>query len=206
MKEELNKNSWNDRYLNNDIPWEDGEYSPEMVQLFHHFIEKGNKVLEIGCGIGTNGVYLASEGYNYTGLDISEEAVRLAKKRFKEENLNGNFIVRDMLKNPPTEKFYAIFDKGCLHSFKDKKDRENFISMVHSTLEPGGFWINISGNRDNPDRLGTVEKYGFPRLKASDIVIAAEDKFQIQYIARCIYGNSEKYTRFLGWACALQKR
>jgi SAM-dependent methyltransferase len=206
MTKNWNTDSWNNRYLNSDTPWEDDGYSPEMIQLFTHFIKKESSVLEIGCGSGTNAMWLASEGYNYCGVDISEEAIRIATEKAKQNNIDANFIAADILKNPPVEKFDAVFDKGCLHGFTKECDRADFAAVIYESLNEGGFWINISGNKDNPDRDGSVEEYGFPRLKASDIIGAVEDRFQIHYMARCIYGSSEEYTRFLGWACAFQKR
>ncbi len=206
MENNWNKDSWNDRYLKNDTPWEDGEISPEMVQLFTHFTEDNASVLEIGCGLGTNAIWLAKQGYKYCGVDISEEAIKLASKNLEHDGLDANFITADILQNPPEEKFDVVFDKGCLHSLTNEEDRKKFANIVYDSLNVGGFWINISGNRDNPDRDGSVEEFGFPRLKASNLVSITEDIFQIHYMARCMYGSSNYHTMFLGWASVFQAR
>src|SRR4030095_9232989 len=40
-------------------------------------------VLEVGCGLGTDGAQFAKAGANYTGIDLTEAAVDLAKRRFE---------------------------------------------------------------------------------------------------------------------------
>ena len=52
---------------------------------------KGKKVLEIGCGIGTDATNFARAGADYTGVDLSIESINLAKKRFEIFELTGKF-------------------------------------------------------------------------------------------------------------------
>src|SRR6185503_9203070 len=44
---------------------------------------RGLKVLEVGCGLGTDGAQFAEAGGNYTGVDLTEAAVELARRRFE---------------------------------------------------------------------------------------------------------------------------
>lgn len=208
MQNKRNTESWNERYLKNDTPWEDGEISPEMIQMVSHFASQKRDVLEIGCGLGTNARWLADSGYNYIGIDISEEAIRKAKQRLEQKGLTDNteFISVDIFEYSAPSKYDVVFDKGCFHGFTDEFDRKRLVDKIHSLLKPGGYWINISGNRDNPDREGSVEEFGFPRLAASEILKAVEGKFQVHYMARCIYGSSDENTRFLGWANVFEMR
>src|ERR687897_1551120 len=52
---------------------------------------KNLSVLEIGCGLGTDGAQFAKAGANYTGIDLTEAAVELARKRFEVSGLKGEF-------------------------------------------------------------------------------------------------------------------
>ena len=52
---------------------------------------RGLKVLEIGCGLGTDGAQFAEAGADYTGVDLTEAAVELARKRFELFKLIGRF-------------------------------------------------------------------------------------------------------------------
>ena len=51
------------------------------------------RVLEIGCGLGTDGAQFARAGAIYTGVDLTEAAAELARRRFELENLPGEFRV-----------------------------------------------------------------------------------------------------------------
>src|SRR5918994_914169 len=52
---------------------------------------RGLRVLEIGCGMGTDGAQFAKAGAIYTGIDLTDAAVELARKRFQVSGLKGEF-------------------------------------------------------------------------------------------------------------------
>lgn len=197
---------WNQRFAEDDTPWEDESYSTEMERLFAHFITPGSSVLEIGCSKGVNGVHLASMGYEYKGVDISSEAIRDARFLAKSKNSNAIFEKSDFMISSIEKKYDVIFDKGLFHTFEEEKYRKQFLDKVIESLKPGGFWVNISGNKDHPDNEDDAAKYGYPRISASDIISIAEPFFQLHYLARCIYGAREGTANFLGWACVTQRR
>src|ERR687883_989016 len=56
---------------------------------------RGLRVLEIGCGLGTDGAQFARAGADYTGVDLTEAAVELARTNFELHNLAGEFRTAD---------------------------------------------------------------------------------------------------------------
>ena len=50
---------------------------------------RGKRVLEIGCGIGTDAVSFARAGADYTGIELSEASLALARRRFALFGLRG---------------------------------------------------------------------------------------------------------------------
>ncbi len=196
---------WNKRFVEGDTPWEDTEPSPEMMQLFTHFVQPGKSVLEIGCGLGTNAVWLAQQGYHYHGVDISEEAVRQAREQTHKATVPATIWQADIMVEPPKRQFNTVFDKGCMHTFLQEDDRQRFCQTVYDLLEPDGVWVHISGSMDNRDKKN-AEEFGYPRLSALEIVRIVEPQFMIHYMARCRYGTTKGLTNFLGWACVFQKR
>jgi SAM-dependent methyltransferase len=94
------------------------------------------KVLEIGCGIGTDGAQFARAGADYTGIDLTAAAVDLARTRFAVSGLKGEFRVSDAENlDFPTDIFDLVYSHGVLHH---TPDIESAISEIHRVLKPGG--------------------------------------------------------------------
>src|ERR1051325_4058390 len=65
---------------------------PEAAQFAN---ARDLRVLEIGCGLGTDGAQFAKAGADYTGVDLTAAAIELARKRFEQFGLQGEFQVAD---------------------------------------------------------------------------------------------------------------
>ena len=97
---------------------------------------RGLKVLEIGCGLGTDGAQFARAGAEYTGVDLTDAAIELAKKRFDLFGLAGEFQVADAEKlNFPDESFDVVYSHGVLHH---TPNIEAAVQEIHRVLKPGG--------------------------------------------------------------------
>ena len=97
---------------------------------------KGLRVLEIGCGLGTDGAQFARAGADYTGIDLTDAAIELAQKRFELFNLPGAFQTDDAERlSFPNDSFDLVYSHGVLHH---TPDIESAIREVHRVLRPGG--------------------------------------------------------------------
>jgi ubiquinone/menaquinone biosynthesis C-methylase UbiE len=96
----------------------------------------GLKVLEIGCGLGTDGAQFAKAGADYTGIDLTEASVELARKRFELSGLPGEFRVADAEKlDFPDASFDLVYSHGVLHH---TPDIEAAVREIHRVLKPAG--------------------------------------------------------------------
>ena len=97
---------------------------------------RGLKVLEIGCGLGTDGAQFAEAGADYTGVDLTEAAVALARKCFEFNGLPGKFQTADAENlDFADESFDLVYSHGVLHH---TPDTQKAINEVHRVLRPGG--------------------------------------------------------------------
>ena len=108
---------------------------------------RGKKVLEIGCGLGTDGAQFALAGADYTGIDLTDAAVDLARRRFDLFNLLGAFRTADAENlDFPNESFDVVYSHGVLHH---TPDIIRAVQEVHRVLRPGGRAVVMLYHRDS---------------------------------------------------------
>lgn len=97
---------------------------------------KNLRVLEIGCGLGTDGAQFAKAGAEYTGVDLTQAAVDLAKQHFELLQLPGTFRTADAERlDFPDNTFDVVYSHGVLHH---TPDTAGAVREVHRVLRPGG--------------------------------------------------------------------
>jgi SAM-dependent methyltransferase len=108
---------------------------------------RGLKVLEIGCGLGTDGAQFARAGADYTGIDLTDASIELARKRFELSGLNGQFRVADAEKlDFANETFDLVYSHGVLHH---TPDIESAVREIHRVLKIGGRAVVMLYHRDS---------------------------------------------------------
>lgn len=194
----MSKQLWDDHYAEGPLPWDTGVPDPTLVESLGH-LPRG-RALEIGCGTGTNAVYLASQGYEVVGVDFAPRAVARARARAAGAGLPVAFhevdIQRDAL---PGGGFDLVFDRGCLHVFDTPDERARFAEQVASALAPGGQWLSLAGSTEGPVRDG-----GPPRRSALDLVAAIEPHLEILDLRRLSFDVMGQPVAF--WRCLSGRR
>jgi len=122
---------------------------------------QGKKVLEIGCGIGIDGMEFAKNGADYTGIDISKESLELAQKYFNLNNQKANLLVADAEKLPFLDNtFDLVYSWGVLHHTPNP---ERAITEIYRVLKPEGRFCIMLYNRHSLVASQLYLKYGLLR-------------------------------------------
>lgn len=96
---------------------------------------RGKKVLEYGCGLGTNALLLARSGAKVTTFDLSPLSVVITRARATQNDLDLEVVVAAGEHLPfADESFDVIFGKAILHHL----DANLGCSDLHRVLKPGG--------------------------------------------------------------------
>ena len=108
---------------------------------------RGLKVLEVGCGLGTDGAQFAAAGADYTGVDLTDAAVELARKRFETFGIPGKFQTADAEQLQfDDNSFDLVYSHGVLHH---TPDTAKAIREIHRVLRPGGRAMVMLYHRDS---------------------------------------------------------
>jgi ubiquinone/menaquinone biosynthesis C-methylase UbiE len=118
-------------------------YLPELVD-FNGL--RGQTLLEVGCGIGTDLVRFARGGALVTGVDLSATAIDLARKNFLEHGLAPvELRVANAEALPyPDASFDQVYGHGVIQYTADPA---RLIRECHRVLKPGGTAVFMVYNR-----------------------------------------------------------
>src|SRR3954453_9084416 len=112
------------------------EYAPWMPRLMEFEKFRGARLLEVGCGMGTDLLQFARGGARCTGVDLTPRSVEITRHRFKLYGADGNFMLSDGEHLPfRSESFDVVYSNGVLHH---TPDTAGAIREVYRVLRRGG--------------------------------------------------------------------
>jgi ubiquinone/menaquinone biosynthesis C-methylase UbiE len=159
-------------------------YLPELVD-FSGF--RGQRVLEVGCGIGTDLVRFARGGAHVTGIDLATQSISLAQSNFELHGLEGQADLR--VGNGEALPFEdARFDVTYAHGvLQYTHDARRMVEECRRVLAPGGLAIFMVYNRVSwLNAMSTVMGVGLEHADAPVL-----KKYSIPEFQRLLHGFSD---------------
>jgi SAM-dependent methyltransferase len=141
-------------YRRGKTPWDTGITPPEVVEEVSA-MEPG-RALDLGCGTGTNVLWLAQRGWTAVGVDASPIAIESARR--KADWISGAmFVEGDVTRLRELEvhgPFDVVLDIGCFHSVPVRR-RAAYVREAARVSRPGarmmifafGPWARLPGSR-----------------------------------------------------------
>ncbi len=121
--------------------WDTGVTPPEVVTLIENGSLKGTRALDLGCGTGTNAIYLARNGFQVVGVDFSPRAIATARDKAKREGVSADFHVGDVTRlDFLQEPFDFVLDIGCFHSVAAER-RQAYAAEMARLARPGALFM-----------------------------------------------------------------
>ena len=193
---------WNQRYTDGEVPWDTADPDDDLIAVMRAHSIRATQALVVGCGTGTNAAWLAEQGANVVGVDVSEVAVTAAVAKLEGRAVSCRFAAMDFLKDdvPFGGPFDFVFDRGCFHLFDDAGVRANFAARVAHHLVPGGLWLTIMGSTEGPER-----DHGPPRRTVRQVVEAIEPSLEIVALRASTY-HANIASPATSWVCLSRRR
>jgi len=105
-------------------------------------IDEGSKVLDLACGAGRHSILFAKNGFDVTGIDISENLLNVAKNTAQELGLSINFIKSDLRKLCLSESFHLIINLFTSFGyFENDEENGEVIKLASRHLNDNGYFV-----------------------------------------------------------------
>lgn len=101
-------------------------------------LKPGEEILDIPCGDGRVGIHLARNGMHLVGIDINPRFIALARRRFKAEDLPGEFLLFDMRNLPFESRFDAVVNWFNSFGYFGPDTDQLVMERLVAALKPGG--------------------------------------------------------------------
>ncbi len=136
--------------------WESPYPPQELVAMVAaELIPAGATVLDVGCGAGTEAIFLACRGFRPIGVDTSPKALEIARARAIEAGVEVEFRLADATDLPlADDSIDFAADRGCLHVI-DRESRSDYARELHRVLRPGAPLLLRGAAADN-DEEGVI--------------------------------------------------
>jgi len=138
----------------------------EAIPLFKK--HEAQLILDLGCGVGRNLVYLGKEGFDVIGVDLSRSALKKTKVLSKSEGSHNVAVLRASMINLPfvRQVFHAVISVSVVHHALEK-DVKKTIKEIHTVLREDGLFLANLLSIEDP-RYGSGEKLEEGSFKVLD--------------------------------------
>lgn len=160
-----------------DIPWNQPAPPAALVELIESGKVSPCKAIDLGCGTGNYAIYLAGQGFDVTGVDISPKAIEIAKENARKKGVWCNFVVADLLGDfgQIGETFNFAYDWELLHHILPRQ-RTRYVENVNKLLNLKAKYLSVCFS-EKDRQFGGKGKYRKTRL-GTCLYFSSEDEIR----------------------------
>lgn len=134
------------RYLRGRAPWDTNTPPPELVHLIEQERLPAGRVIDLGCGTGTNTIYLAGHGWQGVGIDFVGRAIRQARRKASRAGVaeRVRFVRGDVTRLEElgiAGPFDLALDIGCAHSLTTSAQARHAANLARVVRRGGLFML-----------------------------------------------------------------
>ncbi|GAB3268585.1 hypothetical protein GCM10027449_02030 [Sinomonas notoginsengisoli] len=130
-------NTW---YRYGTPPWV-GPARSDLTGLVESGTLRPCRVIDLGCGVGDNAVFLAQHGFEVTAVDFAAAAIAKAKEKARQAGVEVNFLVDDLTRlTKVSGEFDLLVDYGVFDDLSARQ-RAAYVQQVVPLAGPGAKFL-----------------------------------------------------------------
>jgi trans-aconitate methyltransferase len=144
---------WDGVYAGGDtsVSWAQDRPAPSLRAIAATAVSPRAPIIDVGGGSSMLAAELLAAGHgDVTVLDVSANALRLARERLGERADRVEWMVADLLEWRPRRRYALWHDRAVLHFFTRESDRASYAGRVREALAPGGHAVIATFAPDGP--------------------------------------------------------
>jgi SAM-dependent methyltransferase len=161
MNKQEQSKQWDELYKGAECVW--GLEPDWELRAYLRAIPKG-KALDLGIGEGRNAFFLARNGFEVEGIDLSREAIRKCNKLAQIERLPVRAEVADIRGFSIPEEAYTCIVCAYVLPFLKRSEAEGLIGRIKAGLAPGGVAYVSAFTTEDP-RYQRCRERGLPEVE-----------------------------------------
>lgn len=178
MQDDINSVGWNEHYRIHDYHGQAGK--PNQGLLAEIVGRNPGRALDVGCGLGDDAIWLASQGWQVTAVDISQTALDRAGVAADNANVTVIWVCADISINPPTAGAYDLVSVQYPALRRDSEDR-----VIHSLLDavaPGGTILVVGHGPESHDYARSQGFEPTEYVEPADFAAHLDDNWAIEVL------------------------
>jgi len=192
----VQREDWDKRYSSVDNLW---AVKPNRFLVAEVAELEPGRALDLACGEGQNAIWLATLGWDVTGVDFSEVAIEKARARAERDGMRVAFSCADLLGYEPAPSAFDLVLLLYLHI--PATGRTQVLAKASAALAPGGTFVLVGhdltnltegvGGPSDPDLLCTPDQIagelpGLEIVKAERVLrdVRGEERDAIDALVR----------------------
>ena len=197
-----NLDSWDAAYRGENRPnWDAGRPSGELQRVVEKGIVRACRAVDLGCGSGTDAIYLASKGFEVTAIDIAPTALNQGKQKAEKAGVKVRWLLADVLAIPDLQPYNFIFDRGCYHEVRFEGAKA-YVDTIRKLSQAGTQFLLLAGN---PNEL--MQKYSPPQVTEEEIRADFSSLFDFEWIGETRFETSQPQNLGpLAWSVMMRRK
>ena len=156
--------------------------------------------MDLCCGSGTDAIYLASQGFDVTAVDIAPTALSQAEQKARKAGVSVRWVLADVLAPPNLEPFDFIYDRGCYHVVRDQ-NLAAYLETLRLFSHPGTWFLLLAARRENQAGVRPSQGVAEEELRYDFLPL-----FDLEWLRGIRLESNQPGTAPPGWSALLRRK